>query len=94
MRILFLTALTAALVVVPKHAAAQDGATAGSPMAGRLAGVPAGIGIDDGLQPNNRVYVLPPEADVEVTGSVNPRRCVGDTIGRRICQEPTDEAAR
>jgi hypothetical protein len=94
MRTLILTAVTAALFTVPNLASAQDGAADDSPISGRLAGVPVGSGTDDGLQPINRVYVLPPEADVEATGTVNARRCVGDSIGRRVCQEPADEAAR
>ncbi len=41
-------------------------------------------------QPLNRIYSLPREADVEVTGSLaDARSCVGATMGQILCR--TDE---
>ncbi len=49
---------------------------------------------EDTTWASNRVYVLPPEVDVEVTGSVTPRHCVGDTIGTPLCPDTIEGEAR
>ena len=90
MRRLILAGFMAALFGAA--ATAQEGREQGS--VGSLSSAPmhesmAEIG---GLQAANRVYTLPPEVDVDVTGSIDARRCVGETVGQRVCQDTVDAA--
>lgn len=77
-------------------AIAQDGAGSAPGDTQVEAAVGAGLsGIpDDTTWANNRVYALPPEVDVETTGSVSALSCVGETMGQRLCQDGTDSTGR
>ena len=46
---------------------------------------------ENALPMTDRVYTLPPEVDVETTGSIAQRGCVGETTGQRMCPDTTTE---
>ncbi len=100
MRTLVLATSVAAFLGTVGLAAAQGSGEAESPSGVMEADTNAAIGIglggmaEDTSWANSRVYVLPPEVDVEVTGSVGSRNCVGDTMGAPICQETVEGEAR
>jgi len=84
----FMTALLGAAASGQEQANTQESMMAPSLSAG-LGGT-----MDDAIA-TNRVYTLPPEVDVEVTGSIGSRHCVGDTVGQRLCQDTVEaETAR
>ncbi len=86
----FLLAGLAALAFVTGASAQSGGAPAGAGLAvmpDEAAPMEVGLLAEAAPQALNRVYTLPPEADVEVTGSVDARSCVGDTVGQRLCPD-------
>jgi hypothetical protein len=90
-----ITALLGAAAMAQTQNTLPGGTTAGSASSPTISLDVGSAGATVDGPPNlNRVYTLPPEVDVDVTGSINPRSCVGETMGRRICQDMTAEAAR
>jgi hypothetical protein len=89
MRRLILAGFMAALFGAAATAqAGREQGSVGSPSSAPMHESMAEIG----LQAANRIYTLPPEVDVDVTGSIDPRRCVGETVGQRMCQDTVDAA--
>jgi hypothetical protein len=90
MRTLLLAGLAAFTLATGAGAQSSGGAPAGAGLAAmpeEAAPMEVGLLAQAAPQALNRVYTLPPEADVEVTGSVDARSCVGDTVGQRLCPD-------